>query len=661
VDHRTDIFSLGVMLYEMVAGRDPFYGPTPAAAIVNVATKNPTPARAVNQTVPPDLSELIATMMAKTPDYRPQSAREVGDALAGIARTITPAPPRPPAVPAVKAIERSVAFANRGTLSGQLVQTPIPIVPVETEKETPNPSLWPDSETEQNTAWRPQELPKRTSLWLGIGGGTAAVLLAAGLLAYSLGGSEPHGKQPILDDPLPVTSTIIDRKHDLKPPPADVAVRVKLNVPGIVNLLGEPAIAATRNGPADYTLMLPPGTRRKARAEAVGHEPQEFDIDPANTDYPINLLPATMRVLLNGLPPGAEVKFPSDPAAKPVPNSPGEFVARRIAQQVRVTAPGFADATVSVDPPVTGDRVDVQVLPKRLVPPKEYADSIGIQLKLIPAGTFTLGVDEPGNKTLEDQPPRNVVITRPFYLGKHEVTRGQFRRFVDETGHKTDAETSGKGGFGYVPGKDAWFLRHPLYNWRNTGFDQTDEHPVVNVTWNDATAFCKWLSRKEKRKYRLPTEAEWEYAARSGPGDNLPPREPDVVVTIANVCDAATLKRFDADSKKKRPISVAANDGFAFTSPVGHYRPNGYGLYDIYGNALEWCEDWYVKEVQKLPARDPVQRDEIAENTRVARGGSFMASSRDLLMMRYPVEADLPSAQSGFRVLVEVEERSAGK
>ena len=101
-----------------------------------------------------------------------------------------------------------------------------------------------------------------------------------------------------------------------------------------------------------------------------------------------------------------------------------------------------------------------------------------------------------------EKPQHRVRITRPFYLGVHEVTRGQFRRFVDEAGYQTEAEKDGKGGYGW--NEDAKkFEQNPSYTWRKPGFEQTDEHPVVNVSWNDAVAFAEWLSRKEGKTYRL--------------------------------------------------------------------------------------------------------------------------------------------------------------
>ena len=108
-------------------------------------------------------------------------------------------------------------------------------------------------------------------------------------------------------------------------------------------------------------------------------------------------------------------------------------------------------------------------------------------------------------------------ITKPFYLGVYEVTVGQFGKFVSDTGYKTDAERNkdfeGAFGFNAATGK---FEQNKGYSWRQVGFPQGDDHPVVNVSHNDAVAFCAWLSRKEGQTYRLPTEAEWEYACRAG-------------------------------------------------------------------------------------------------------------------------------------------------
>src|SRR5262249_14669001 len=144
-------------------------------------------------------------------------------------------------------------------------------------------------------------------------------------------------------------------------------------------------------------------------------------------------------------------------------------------------------------------------------------NSIGMKLKLIPAGEFLMGSSHTDSGPSDDEePPHRVRITQPFYLGIHQVTRGQFRRFVEATGYQTEAETDGKGGFGWdtSPGKGGFrwakptgkWVQNPKFTWRAPGFDQTDEHPVVNVSWNDTRAFSDWLSQQEGQTYRLPTE-----------------------------------------------------------------------------------------------------------------------------------------------------------
>ena len=139
-----------------------------------------------------------------------------------------------------------------------------------------------------------------------------------------------------------------------------------------------------------------------------------------------------------------------------------------------------------------------------------------MKLVLIPAGEFLMGSPDSDKDAEDDEKPQHRVrITRPFYLGAHEVTRGQFRRFVDETGYRTEAEKNDAGGLGY-DAQSKKLKQDRKFNWLNPGFEQTDEHPVVNVSWNDSVAFAEWLSRKEGRTYRLPTEAEWEYACRAG-------------------------------------------------------------------------------------------------------------------------------------------------
>src|SRR5262249_6798212 len=156
------------------------------------------------------------------------------------------------------------------------------------------------------------------------------------------------------------------------------------------------------------------------------------------------------------------------------------------------------------------------------------------------------------------------------------------------------------------------------YSWRNTGWKQTDDYPVVNITWNDALAFCKWLSEKEKREYRLPTEAEWEFACRAGTqtrfysGDDL-----TSLKGFANIADVSLKQKVGADPKPYPFKYVEFDDGFAFTAPVKSFRPNAWGLFDMHGNVSQWCADGKRTYVMGSVS-DPVGPD---SGPRVARGG----------------------------------------
>ena len=174
-------------------------------------------------------------------------------------------------------------------------------------------------------------------------------------------------------------------------------------------------------------------------------------------------------------------------------------------------------------------------------------------------------------------------ITQPFLLSSHEVTRGQFRRFVEETGYKTEAEQDGKGGYTIMEGK---VVQDPRIVWSgDLGFPQTDNYPVMHVTWNDAMAFCQWLSNRQGVRHNLPTEAQWEYACRAG-------------TTTFWYCgnSETTLQEFASFAENPRNKR----------HEVGEWQPNAWGLYDMHGSVIEWCADWYAADYYaQSPQNDP--------------------------------------------------------
>jgi len=226
----------------------------------------------------------------------------------------------------------------------------------------------------------------------------------------------------------------------------------------------------------------------------------------------------------------------------------------------------------------------------------------GMEFLLVPQGTFLMGspADEIG-RNRDEGPQREVRISKSFHMGKYEVKVSEFREFTRATGYRTEAEIKG---WAWILRGKKWEKQPGLY-WDNPGFSQDENHPVTSVSWNDAAEFAKWVSKATGRSHRLPTEAEWEYACRAG---------------------------------KKNAYGIGAGDGSltdhgwyhqnsgAKTHPVGQKRPNAYGLYDIHGNAREWCQDWYG-EYATGPSIDPSGPPTGVK--RVTRGGNWGARPTD--------------------------------
>lgn len=239
--------------------------------------------------------------------------------------------------------------------------------------------------------------------------------------------------------------------------------------------------------------------------------------------------------------------------------------------------------------------------------PLDLTNSLGMKLTLIPPGEFLMGSPE-SEAERSDESQHRVRITQPFYLGIHEVTVGQFRGFVEARSYRTEAERDGLGGFGL--GSDGKGSQKPEYSWKNCGFTQGDDHPVVNVSWNDAVAFCEWLRGKEGNPYRLPTEAEWEYACRAG--------------TRTPFHFGSELNGRDGNCNGNSPYGTTAEGPYLRrTAKVGSYEGNVFGLHDMHGNVDEWCSDWYGGEYYNdSPTDDPT--GPTAGSARVLRGGSWL-------------------------------------
>jgi len=240
----------------------------------------------------------------------------------------------------------------------------------------------------------------------------------------------------------------------------------------------------------------------------------------------------------------------------------------------------------------------------------------------IKGGTFQMGSDDGGS----NEKPIHSVTLGDFYLGRTEVTVAEFKAFVDAKYYQTDAE---KDGWSYAWNGKEWAKMNGV-TWRddvegNRRPESDYNHPVIHVSWNDAQAFCRWMTEKTGRSYRLPTEAEWEYAAGNGAkhhqyswGNGKPTGKKG-----GNVRDESAAKKFNWD-RNDNNIFVGYDDGFATTAPVGSFDANELGLCDMSGNVWEWCADWYGSDYYKSsPSANPTGPD--SGSGRVLRGGSWIS------------------------------------
>ena len=234
----------------------------------------------------------------------------------------------------------------------------------------------------------------------------------------------------------------------------------------------------------------------------------------------------------------------------------------------------------------------------------------------IKGGTFLMGSPEHEVDRRENETQHQVKV-RDFFMAKFPVTVAQFETFILESHYQTDADKDGSSRI--WTGKQ-WQDKAGV-NWKCnvSGEEQKDkQHPVLHVSWNDATAYCNWLSKRLNATFRLPTEAEWEYACRAG------------TTTPFNTGDNLTTEQANYNGNypyHKNPKGKYLQK----TTPVGSYPPNAWGIYDMHGNVYEWCLDWYdEKYYDECKKKGTVENPAGPEtgSDRVLRGGSWNLDAR---------------------------------
>ena len=434
----------------------------------------------------------------------------------------------------------------------------------------------------------------------------------------------------------PIELVVADGTVDVSSTPAGAAVSVdgefRGNTPVSVEIspLGEHRIE-----------LFLEGYRKAARTvqtEPEGHTSLAVDLQAIIGRVQLTVSPADAEVLVDGRVQGS-----------------GSQVLNLTAREHEITVrkTGYQPRSQRITPRAELDQsLDIRLLTLEqaywATRPPQIGTGVGAQLKLFrPSTTFTMGAArrEPGRRANEAE--RNVRLERPFYLGTHEITNGQYRRFRAE---------------------------HSATAVRGQTLDM-DDQPAVNVSWNEAALFCNWLSRMDglplfytesngrvtgwdpdAHGYRLPTEAEWAFAARVDASGQ--------VLTYpwgTDVYPPPTVYENYADQSAKDIVTFVLtnyDDGYAVTAPVGSFAPNANGFHDLSGNVSEWINDYFeIRPVRGEPLLDPMGPE--SGDRHVIRGASWARASRSELRLAYRESGNDENLEIGFRIARYVDKAMA--
>ena len=458
VDERCDLFSLGCVLYRLCAGRLPFAGKDAMSMLLAITSEEPAALAKLNDDLPPSLADLVHQLLAKKPEDRPASAQAVVQAIQNLERDWV-ANAKTTASRPVRTSDAATTNHETIALDPDLEESAITDVELEPAPAPPAPS--------------PPPARRGSGVLVGLGCSLLTVIAMLGCLGImvwtnhgevAVAGEDDKAKAWLEETGL----TIWDHNHK--------AYTLKAGEPQQLPAGG-------------YTVeidKLPPGLQI---------DPTRFSLHRGDAlDIKVRFVP------------------PQPPIPPTPPKSIRPTTALLTSEQAKKTQNDWA-AYLQCEVANEKNPVKAKMV---LIPPGEFV--MGSSLQQIKQQLMKFEKKATLDGTLarlaNEGPPHRVRISKPFYLGATEVTVGQFSKFVAAKAYKTIPETNGKGGTGIEAGRPT--ARNPKYHWHSLGYSATADSPVTNITWDDAEAYCKWLSERDNKVYRLPTEAEWEYACRAG-------------------------------------------------------------------------------------------------------------------------------------------------